>query len=141
MEIDLEQRRVYADGQPVRLTDIEFRLLACLAKQPGRVLTYQQILAQVWGWQEGRNHHYVHVHISRLRQKLEKDPKNPQYLLTEHGICGAIYAPSPFLQKRSNYSTCYQAYKLGRPRVKSTQPPRFPAQKYNVYMGCRFRPY
>ena len=86
LEIDLEQRRVYADGQPVRLTDIEFRLLACLAKQPGRVLTYQQILAQVWGWQEGRNHHYVHVHISRLRQKLEKDPKNPQYLLTEHGI-------------------------------------------------------
>jgi len=86
LEIDLEQRRVYANGQPVRLTDIEFRLLACLAKQPGRVLTYQQILAQVWGWQEGRNHHYVHVHISRLRQKLEKDPKNPQYLLTEHGI-------------------------------------------------------
>lgn len=86
LQIDLHQRRVYVNGRPVRLTDVEFRLLECLTKQAGRVLTYQQILAAVWGWTEGRNSHYVHVHVSRLRQKLEKDPKDPQYLLTEHGV-------------------------------------------------------
>jgi two-component system KDP operon response regulator KdpE len=97
LTIDLERRRVYVNGQTVRLTDMEFRLLECLAKQPGHILTYRQILAYVWGWEEGRNHHYVHVHISRLRQKLEKNPKDPQYLLTEHGIgywwCNLCTAP------------------------------------------------
>ena len=86
LAIDLKGRRVYAGGQFVRLTDLEFRVLECLAKQAGRVLTYQQILNYAWGWEEGRNHHYVHVHISRLRQKLEVDPKDPQHLLTEHGV-------------------------------------------------------
>ncbi len=86
LTIDLKGRRVYAGGQLVRLTDMEFRVLECLAKQTGRVLTYQQILNYAWGWEEGRNHHYVHVHISRLRRKLEVDPKDPQYLLTEHGV-------------------------------------------------------
>jgi two-component system KDP operon response regulator KdpE len=86
LTIDLGQRQVVVRGEPLKLTPTEYRLLAYLLRNAGRVLTFQQILESVWGWEYQGNAEYVHVYTSRLRQKLEEDPKNPQYLLTEHGV-------------------------------------------------------
>jgi len=86
LDVDLEAHRVRVGGEPVQLTATEFRLLAYLLENAGRVLTYEQILEQVWGWECQDSVGYVHVYIWHLRQKLEQDPRNPSYLLTERGV-------------------------------------------------------
>lgn len=86
LHIDLENHRVTVNDTPVKLTKTEYRLLAYLVKHAGMVLTFEKILGNVWGWEYQDSIQYVHVYISRLRQKLEPDPKNPRYLLTEFGI-------------------------------------------------------
>jgi len=86
LTVDLDAHRVLVRGQPVRLTAKEYQLLACLLRNAGRVLTYRQILEEVWGWEYQNNADYAHVYMWRLRKKLERDPRNPQYLLTEHGV-------------------------------------------------------
>lgn len=84
--IDLRKRRVLVKGEPVQLTATEFRLLTYLYQNSGQVLTYQTILDKVWGWEYQDSIDYVHVYLSHLRRKLEEDPRNPQYLLTERGV-------------------------------------------------------
>jgi two-component system KDP operon response regulator KdpE len=84
--IDLNARLVYVDGLKVNLSATEYRLLSYLLRYAGRVLTFEQILEKVWGAEYRDNIDYVHVYMSRLRRKLEKDPKQPTYLLTEHGV-------------------------------------------------------
>ncbi|RMG98392.1 MAG: DNA-binding response regulator [Chloroflexi bacterium] len=84
--IDLPKRQVFVRGESVRLTATEFDLLSYLFLNAGQVLTYQQILEQIWGWEYRDSVDYVHVYISHLRRKLEEDPRNPRYLLTEHGV-------------------------------------------------------
>ncbi len=84
--IDLEKHQVFVLGKPVQLTATEFRLLAFLFQNAGQVLTYQTILDRVWGWEYKDSIDYVHVYLSHLRRKLEEDPRNPKYLLTERGI-------------------------------------------------------
>lgn len=84
--INLENHRVLAGGQPVQLTATEFRLLSYLLQNAGQVLTYQMILDKVWGWEYNGSIDYVHVYLSHLRRKLEEDPRNPKYFLTERGI-------------------------------------------------------
>lgn len=84
--IDLRKHRVQVDGQTVQLSSTEFRLLAYLLQNAGQVLTYQNILDKVWGWEYQDSIDYVHVYVSHLRRKLEADPRNPRYLLTERGI-------------------------------------------------------
>jgi DNA-binding response OmpR family regulator len=86
LTIDLDERRTLVRGQLVRLTATEHQLLAYLFQNADRVLSYQQILENVWGWEHHGDVNYVHVYISRLRKKLEKDPNNPQYLLNERGV-------------------------------------------------------
>lgn len=86
LSIDLSQRRILAGGNPIKLTATEHRLLAYLLKNAGQVLTFKQILENVWGWEYQDNIDYVHVYISHLRRKLEKSPKEPQYFITEHGL-------------------------------------------------------
>lgn len=86
LSVDIEGQRVYVRGQPVRLTRTEYNMLAYLVRNAGRVLTFQQILQHVWGWDYQENVEYVHVYASRLRRKLEKDPKNPEYIVTEYGL-------------------------------------------------------
>ena len=84
--IDLSTRQVTLDGAAVRLTPTEYRLLAYLSGHAGRVLTYQTLLAYVWG-DEYRGHtEYLRVYMRQLRKKLEPDPDDPQILLTEPGI-------------------------------------------------------
>jgi two-component system KDP operon response regulator KdpE len=70
----------------VRLTPIEFRLLACLAKHLGMVVTHGQLLAEVWGPTHRDDTHYVRIYMKQLREKLEKDPVRPRHLVTELGV-------------------------------------------------------
>jgi two-component system KDP operon response regulator KdpE len=84
--IDLSTRQVTRDGEPVRLTPTEYRLLAYLAGNAGRVLTHQTLLANVWGDEYRGHSEYLRVYVRQLRKKLEPDPDDPQLLLTEPGI-------------------------------------------------------
>jgi two-component system KDP operon response regulator KdpE len=79
-------RRVTVNGDLVRLTPTEYNLLALLIKNAGRVLPYRELLEQVWGWEYIDDLDYLRVYIWHLRRKLEPDPKNPRYVLTEHGV-------------------------------------------------------
>jgi two-component system KDP operon response regulator KdpE len=84
--MDLERREATVDGHPVRLTPIEWRLLAFLASHAGKVLTHAQILREVWGPNAASQPHYVRVYMAELRKKLEADPSRPRLLLTEPGV-------------------------------------------------------
>jgi two-component system KDP operon response regulator KdpE len=86
LTINLNRRQVQVNGKPIKLTATEYRLLAYLVQNSAQVLTFSQILEKVWGWEYQDNISYVHVYISHLRRKLEKDPKHPKYLRTEHGV-------------------------------------------------------
>lgn len=86
LTIDLAAHLVLVQGQPVKLTATEFKLLSYFSQNAGQVLTSEQILANVWGDSSKDNPEYVHVYVSNLRQKLEKNPKKPEYLLTVHGV-------------------------------------------------------
>ncbi len=84
--VDLEKRVASRDGATVRLTPIEFRLLATLAKHPGMVVTHRQLLTEVWGPTHAADTHYLRIYMKQLRDKLEADPVRPRHLLTETGI-------------------------------------------------------
>ena len=84
--IDLSRRLVHRGGEVVHLTPIEYRLLAILVGQPGKVLTQRNLLRDVWGPSYIESSHYLRVYVGRLRQKLEADPTQPKYFLTETGV-------------------------------------------------------
>lgn len=84
--VDLERRRATRDGVDIRLTPIEYRLLAALVKQAGKVLTHRHLLGEVWGPGYVDRSHYLRVHMASLRHKLEADPAQPRFLLTEAGV-------------------------------------------------------
>jgi two-component system KDP operon response regulator KdpE len=86
VRVDLVRRVVEHGGLPLHLTPIEYKLLTCLATQPDRVLTHQQLLKAVWGPGHAQDTHYVRVHMANLRKKIEADPSMPKHLLTEAGI-------------------------------------------------------
>jgi two-component system KDP operon response regulator KdpE len=86
LRMDLERREASVDGRAVRLTPIEWRLLAFLATHAGKVLTHAQILREVWGPNAATQAHYVRVYMAELRKKLEADPSRPRLLLTEPGV-------------------------------------------------------
>jgi two-component system KDP operon response regulator KdpE len=86
LKIDFGRHQVFIDGQEVKLRPTEYRLLNHLVKNAGWVLTHDQILQKVWGYEYDNEPHYVRLYINYLRNKLEKDPSKPQYILTERGI-------------------------------------------------------
>ncbi len=86
ISIDFERRAVSAHGEPARLTYVEFELLASLAGSPGRVMTREMLLEQVWGDSAYRDPRTIDVHIRHLREKLERDPRSPEYLFTVRGV-------------------------------------------------------
>ncbi len=86
LKIDFGRREIRLDGELVKLRPTEYRLLYHLVKNAGWVLTYDQILAKVWGYEYRDEPHYVRLYVNYLRQKLEKDPANPIYILTERGV-------------------------------------------------------
>ncbi|NWE49166.1 response regulator [Pseudomonas gingeri] len=83
VEVDLATHEVRRGNESVHLTPIEFRLLSALIRGQGRVLTHRQLLLDVWGLDYVDRAHYLRVHMAHLRQKLEADPAQPQYLITE----------------------------------------------------------
>lgn len=86
VKIDLERRQVTVAGRTVDLTATEFELLAVLARNPGRVFTRLELLDRVQGYAFEGYERTVDAHVKNLRQKLEKDPKQPRYLLTVYGV-------------------------------------------------------
>jgi two-component system, OmpR family, KDP operon response regulator KdpE len=86
LEIDLVDRRVKLGQREVRLTPIEFKLLAALARHAGRVVTHKQLLEEVWGPQCASETHYLRVYMTHLRRKLERGPDEPRVFETEAGV-------------------------------------------------------
>jgi two-component system KDP operon response regulator KdpE len=86
LKVDLLKRQVFVGDREVHLTLIQYRLLSVLIKNAGKVLTHQYLLKEVWGPSYRDNSHYLRIYMSQLRQKLETDPTQPQYLLTESGV-------------------------------------------------------
>ena len=86
LRIDFARRRVTLSDDEVKLTPIEYRLLTALARRPGRVLTHEQLLREVWGPAHTSERHYLRVYMAQLRQKLEPTPARPKFLLTEPGV-------------------------------------------------------
>ena len=86
LSVDVDSRRVSVGGDEVRLTPTEFKLLATFVRHQGQVLTFQQLLEQVWGYEYSTEHHYPRIYVSHLRRKIEVDAKNPAYIQNEYGV-------------------------------------------------------
>jgi len=86
LTVDVSERKVTIRGERLKLTPREFRLLALLVENADRVLSHQQVLENVWGWEYIDDVDYVRIYISHLRQKIEPNPSQPRYILTEPGV-------------------------------------------------------
>ena len=86
LSIDIEKHEVLIHGKRIKLTPVEFRLLAFLARNAGKLLTFEKILVNVWGNEYRCSMEHVHVYISHLRKKVEEDARNPRYIMTIHGM-------------------------------------------------------
>ncbi len=86
LKIDFGRREVWVNDQLIKLRPTEYRLLYHLVQNAGWVLTYDQLLSKVWGYEYRDEPHYVRLYVNYLRQKLEDDPTDPKYILTERGV-------------------------------------------------------
>jgi len=86
LSVDIARRKVIVNGKRVRLTPVEFRLLALLMQNAEHVLTHRQLLEKVWGWEYVDDLDYTRIYVWHLRQKIEPDPAKPRYILTEPGV-------------------------------------------------------
>jgi two-component system response regulator MtrA len=86
LDIDVAGHSVTRDGRPIPLTPLEFDLLVCLARKPWQVFTREVLLEQVWGYRHAADTRLVNVHVQRLRAKVEKDPEQPEIVLTVRGV-------------------------------------------------------
>jgi two-component system KDP operon response regulator KdpE len=86
LTIDFSRREVWVEGKKVDLRPTEYRLLYHLVKNAGWVNTHEQLLSKVWGFEYQDEPHYVRLYVNYLRKKLEEDPSNPKYILTERGV-------------------------------------------------------
>ena len=86
LAVEFSKRQVEVRGQPVRLTYVEFEILSTLARAPGRVFSRTMLLERLWGDSAYRDPRTIDVHIRHLREKLERDPKQPEYLFTVRGV-------------------------------------------------------
>jgi len=86
LRVDFPKRSVRISGTDVELTYVEFEILSALARAPGRVFTRDMLLARIWGDSAYRDPRTIDVHIRHLREKLERDPKDPEYLFTVRGV-------------------------------------------------------
>jgi two-component system KDP operon response regulator KdpE len=86
LRIDLPSRRVFVRGTEVHLTPIEYKLLTTLVVHADKVMTHRQLLKEVWGPQEVQETHYLRVFMAGLRRKIENDPAQPRYLMTDQGV-------------------------------------------------------
>jgi DNA-binding response OmpR family regulator len=86
LRIDFDRREIWLEGKLVKLRPTEYRLLYHLVQNAGWVVSHDQLLQKVWGYEYRDEPHYVRLYINYLRQKLEKDPSDPKYILTERGV-------------------------------------------------------
>ncbi len=86
LKIDFDQRKVFVRGREIKLRATEYRLLYQLVTNPGKLLTHETLLSRVWGPEYRDEDQYVRLYITYLRQKIEKDPRNPRYILSERGL-------------------------------------------------------
>jgi two-component system KDP operon response regulator KdpE len=86
LRVNFDQRKVIVRGQEVRLRPTEYRLLYQLVTNAGKLLTHEVLLSRVWGAEYRDEDQYVRLYIAYLRQKIEKDSKNPKYILSERGL-------------------------------------------------------
>ena len=86
LALDRQAHQVRLDGSPLHLTPIEYRLLERLARVPGKVVTHRQLLVDVWGDEQVDQLHYLRIYMGHLRAKMEANPAEPRYLLTELGV-------------------------------------------------------
>jgi two-component system response regulator MtrA len=86
LTIDVAGHTVTKAGESISLTPLEFDLLVCLARKPWQVFTREVLLEQVWGYRHAADTRLVNVHVQRLRSKVEKDPENPEIVLTVRGV-------------------------------------------------------
>ncbi len=86
LQIDFDRRLVIAGGTEIKLRPTEYRLLYHLVNNAGRIMTHEQLLSKAWGYEYREESHYLRLYITYLRQKIEPDPANPQYILTERGV-------------------------------------------------------
>jgi two-component system KDP operon response regulator KdpE len=84
--VDFSQRTVTRKGESVHLTPIEYKLLSALLSHPGKVITQKALLKEVWGPSFTESGHYLRIYVGHLRQKLERDPTQPQHFITEIGV-------------------------------------------------------
>jgi two-component system KDP operon response regulator KdpE len=86
LKLDFDRREIWVEDKLVKLRPTEYRLLYHLVQNAGWVISHDQLLAKVWGYEYRDEPHYVRLYINYLRKKLEEDPSNPKYILTERGI-------------------------------------------------------
>jgi DNA-binding response OmpR family regulator len=86
LRIDFDRREIWLEGKLVKLRPTEYRLLYHLVQNAGWVVSHDQLLQKVWGYEYRDEPHYVRLYINYLRQKLEKEPSDPKYILTERGV-------------------------------------------------------
>ena len=86
LEIDFERRLVLLEGERIHLTQIEYKLITLLAKNAGKVLTYDHIMKEIWGPYAGDDNQILRVNMANIRRKLEKNPAEPKYIFTEVGV-------------------------------------------------------
>lgn len=86
LSVDFNKREAIVNGEPVKLRPTEYRLLYHLMENAGWTVSHEQLLAKVWGYEYRDETHYVRLYVNYLRDKIEEDPSNPQYILTERGI-------------------------------------------------------
>jgi two-component system KDP operon response regulator KdpE len=94
LEVDLDRHRVYRAGEPIDLTSTEFKILAALLREQGRVLSPRELVIEVWGAEYAEETGYVRRYVWHLRRKLEPDPRDPRYILTERSI-GYVFPADP----------------------------------------------
>jgi two-component system response regulator MtrA len=97
VSIDFVAHEVKRDGRVISLTRLEFDLLAALAREPGRVFTRDALLSEVWGYRQTSDTRLVNVHVQRLRSKIERDPDNPELVMTVRGVG---YRAGNFIQSK-----------------------------------------
>jgi two-component system KDP operon response regulator KdpE len=94
LEVDVDRHRVYRDGDPIELTATEFRILAALLREQGRVLSPRELVTEVWGPEYAEETGYVRRYVWHLRRKLELDPGRPCYILNERSV-GYFFPADP----------------------------------------------
>lgn len=93
LKVDTEKRSVISDEQVIHLTPTEYQLLSILVKHAGKVVTYSQLLKEIWGKHSQENNNYLRIHMQHVRQKIKDDPLKPTYIITEPGIGYRLIAP------------------------------------------------